>query len=285
MYPMRSETKEAWDSKSEIRMHTVRASLLKAEERDTEAFQLNLSLVRFKERFASDNDKRGNAFEGAEELEPGHYEWQRLLLLPERRQRVPLLCCPEDAERSKSCRHADHELCGSCKIPLCGHCLAILLGSRGARRVIPRGLCNDNFWGYTTSIIARYGVRWIEAAIVSPCWTSMMCYYVEGDRGHLMNEEVGQQKFRTMVRGSCCSFQMPWNDILRELQRNCLEGPLTEIPRPEETLKYVLKVHVNVGGFDLKKHLKQVCVRPHVLLLLLEFLIDRKHESEAKHQT
>ena len=51
-------------------------------------------------------------------------------------------------------------------------------------------LCNDNLWGYTTDLIAKYQVRWIEMAIVSPCWTSMLVYYVEEDRGHLMNEEV-----------------------------------------------------------------------------------------------
>ncbi len=51
-----------------------------------------------------------------------------------------------------------------------------------------------------------------------------------------------------------------------------------EIPRPEECLKYMLRAHVRVGGFDLKKHLKQVHVRPYVLVLLLDFLIDRNHE-------
>ena len=62
-------------------------------------------------------------------------------------------------------------------------------------------LANDNFIGYTSDIITRYGVRWIEAAIVSPCWTNIMVYYVEGDYGHLMGEELGKQQFRTVVRG------------------------------------------------------------------------------------
>ena len=52
-------------------------------------------------------------------------------------------------------------------------------------------LANDNFWGYTTDIIQRYRVRWIEAAIVSPCWTNLVVYYVEGDFGHLMSEQLG----------------------------------------------------------------------------------------------
>ena len=61
-------------------------------------------------------------------------------------------------------------------------------------------------------MIYRYQVRWIETAIVSPIWTTMLVYYVEGDYGHLYGEEVGRQRFRTAVRGTCCSFHMPWED-------------------------------------------------------------------------
>jgi hypothetical protein len=38
-------------------------------------------------------------------------------------------------------------------------------------------------------------------------------------------------------------------------------------------------VHLNVNGLDFKKHLKQVHVRPFVLIALLDFLIDRNHEA------
>ena len=64
-------------------------------------------------------------------------------------------------------------------------------------------LANDNFIGYTSGIITRYGVRWIEAAIVNPCWTNILVYYVEGDHGHRMGEELGKQQFRIVVRGTC----------------------------------------------------------------------------------
>ena len=91
---------------------------------------------------------------------------------------------------------------------------------------------------------------------MSPCWTSMIVYYVEGDQGHILGAEVGEQKIRTVVRGSCCSYHMPWGDILEDLTRNCSDRDLTEIPRPEECLKYVWRVHLNVNGLDFKKHLK-----------------------------
>ena len=66
---------------------------------------------------------------------------------------------------------------------------------------IPMALANDNFIGYTTDLIPRFKVRWLEAAIVTPVWTSVLIYYVEGDHGHLFNEELGRQQSRTVVRG------------------------------------------------------------------------------------
>ena len=80
------------------------------------------------------------------------------------------------------------------------------------------------------------------------------------------------------MRGSCCSYQMPWEDILRDLERNCLDKGLLEIPRPQDCLKYLLRAHITVGTVDLKKCLKQLHVRPYVLLLLLDWLIDQNHE-------
>ena len=178
---------------------------------------------------------------------------------------------------SNGCQHPPEELCPRCRLPLCWRCSTTMLDKSGSR-VVPMGLCNDNLWGYTTDVISKYQVRWIETAIVSPCWTTMLVYYVEGDRGHLMGEEVGQQQFRTKVRGTSCSFHMPWEDILADLKKNCMDGNLLEIPRPEECVKYMLRAHITVGGVDLKKNLKQLHVRPYVLLLLLDFLIDRNHE-------
>lgn len=64
----------------------------------------------------------------------------------------------------------------------------------------PMMLCNDNFWGYTTDLLYRYQVRWIESAIVSPCWTTMLVFYAEGDFGNLYNEELGKPKYRKIGR-------------------------------------------------------------------------------------
>ncbi len=52
------------------------------------------------------------------------------------------------------------------------------------------GLCNDNLWGYSRELIYEYRVRWLEAAVVTPCWTSFLVHYVEEDGGQLLNEDL-----------------------------------------------------------------------------------------------
>ena len=107
----------------------------------------------------------------------------------------------------------------------------------------------------------------------------MVVYYVEGDGGHLMGDELGNQKFRTVVRGSCVSYHMPWEDICKEMQEHGDDRSLGQLPRPQEALKYMLRVSVKVNGLDLKKHLRQLQVRPFVIVALLDFLIERNHEA------
>eukprot|EP00973_Karenia_brevis_P033080 4565382-Karenia_brevis.AAC.1 len=81
-------------------------------------------------------------------------------------------------------------------------------------------LANDNFFGCKSAIIYKYKVRWIEAAMVCPSWTNMIIYYVEGDQGHLMNEEMGQHKLLVAARGSCVSYQIPWEEILSQMNKH-----------------------------------------------------------------
>ena len=139
-------------------------------------------------------------------------------------------------------------------------------------------LCNDNFWGYTADIIYKYGVTFLEAAIVQPVWTSILVCYVEGDFGHLLGEEMHQPKYRTRVRGSAHSFHMPWAEILEELMTQCADADVMKVlPRKPDMLQYVVRVQLRVGAKDMNKVLRKMTVRPFVLIALLHFLIDRNH--------
>ena len=237
--------------------------------------KLNCSLPYFKSRFARPDGPEGNPFQRAPELASDCWEWRRILLFAgSDAGSMEMLCCPEDVEHCGG-KHDQHHICKKCRVPVCQTCYKVLFYKE--KVAIPMALCNDNFWGYTTSIITKFKVRWIEAAIVSPCWTSMVCFYVEGDFGHLMTEQLGGQRYRTMVKGSCFSVQMPWEDILESLRDNCESSDLGHLPRPEECLKYMLRLHLKVGNLDFSKHLRQVHVRPCVLIHLLEYLIDQGH--------
>ena len=163
-------------------------------------------------------------------------------------------------------------------MPLCVDCAACVVHKRA--KDSPMVLANDNWWGYTSCLLFKYQVTWLEAAIVQPCWTSMLVCYVEGDEGHLLGEQVQQQTHRTRVRGTAHSFHMPWEDILEELHTHCAADTqsMETLPRSPDCLKYMLKVHLRVDRQNMAKVLRQLSVRPYVLLQLLYFLIEHNHE-------
>ncbi len=68
-----------------------------------------------------------------------------------------------------------------------------------------------------------------------------------------MNELVGQQQWRTRVKGSVASFQMPWEDIIEDLKRNIGDAALNDIPRSAATVKYMMRVHLKLGMVDFSK--------------------------------
>ena len=272
----RSEHKHAHHSKNMIEMYGVRSSLRAFFLRNEDKFRLHFGLREFKLRYASDLQPQGNPFKNATCLSESEAEWVQRLVLEGVEEDVFLLCCPEDVDKCKACARQGNRLCEACRIPLCQECSRCIVV--GATSEIPMALANDNFWGYTSEIIFKYKVRYLEMAIVQPCWTTMMVCYVEGDHGHLLNEVVDQQQFRTKVRGTAHSFHMPWEEILEELQRNFLDKAILHpLPRKAECLKYMLRVHLRVGRRDMESALRQLAVRPYVLLQLLYFLIDHNH--------
>eukprot|EP00973_Karenia_brevis_P029040 4005486-Karenia_brevis.AAC.1 len=69
---------------------------------------------------------------------------------------------------------------------------------------------------------------------------------------------MGHQKFRVAVRGSFVSYQMPWEEILKRMNEHRADRNVLDIPRPQDYLKYMLRVHLQVNGVDFKRHLRQV---------------------------
>ena len=271
-----TEHSKSHRSQNAIEMYAVERSLAFFCRHNERNFRLHFDLRQFKERYASDLQTDGNPFRNTRILEENQPEWIRHIRFPHLDKDIGLLCCPEDVQRCKKCLPSPMRLCNECRIPLCTACAGCIV--HNITTEIPMILANDNFWGYTTDLIFRYKVRWLEAAIVQPCWTSMIVCYVEGDYGHLLNEEVQQQQFRTRVRGTAHSFHMPWEQILEELREHCLEKEIMEpIPRKAECLKYILRVHLRIDKVSMEKVLRQLTVRPFVLLQLLYYLIEQNH--------
>ena len=197
-------------SQSMIQMYSIEDSLERFYNRNNDSFRQHFNWEAFKSKYCSDDAPGGNPFRNSRVLEDDAGEWiqeVRFSSTDDTSSGQKLLCCPEDVIRCKTCTRKKQELCRKCKIPLCRECAACVVKKKTSS--IPMVLANDNFWGYTTDLLFKYKVTWLEAAIVQPCWTSMLVCYVEGDGGHLLGEEVQHQQFRTRLRGTAHSFACP----------------------------------------------------------------------------
>ena len=148
-----------------MRYYEVGHTLLKYLRANPVVFSNTFELSKFISRYAGDNHADGNPFRNCEDFKPASQEWKRRLIFAG--GSLEILCCPEDVVKSASCSHSDATLCRHCLIPLCNACFAQC--QEGVPGGNPMILGNDNFWGYTIDIIAKYKVRWMEAAIVNPC--------------------------------------------------------------------------------------------------------------------
>ena len=132
-------------------------------------------------------------------------EWQRTLP-PTLFDGQSILCCPEDL-RCSACPAAGMQHCRRCELPLCRSCWKRM--RQGAFSGIPSALCNDNFYGYPAALLYQHRVRWIETAAASPLWTSMVSFYLEADRGHVLEEPVHRAEHRLAVRGNISAMSSP----------------------------------------------------------------------------
>ena len=146
----------------------------------------------------------------------------------------------------------------------------------------PMALANDNVIGYTYKTILQYKVSWMEAAAAQPAWTTMMCFYIEGDQGHLLEETMFQSSFMSVVRGNVFSYHMPWEKIIDSLNRTTSDEKLSLLPHDPEHLAHMVQLHLKIGTIDMAKHIKEIKVRAHVVLALGYELIKAGHAAYIK---
>ena len=220
------------------------ADLINMWQKNLDHFDNNFGFRTFMQRYGTDWQDPSLADEDLREFGPTRWEWRRALEVGRDLPSFEMLCCPEDIKCTR--QHPTESICLECQVPICKECWFVLRREKN----VPMALANDNHWGYVVALIKRYKVRWIEMAAVLPYWTCMIVYYVEGDYGHLMNEEVQGTRQRTAVRGQAFSFLMPWEQIVKGLTQR-----VKAIPRDPECLKYMLRLHLKVAGQDFHSHL------------------------------
>ena len=161
-----------------------------------------------------------------------------------------IICCPEDIKCSED--HDRFEIRECCLLPLCFRCLDISVIPTEEHCKIPRALANDNFYGFPDDTIVKYGVRWIELAAASPILNCIVCYYVEGDRGHCLLLCGRRSLLRNNpinVRGNAYSFAMPWESIAAKLGQ-VIAGEIDwdELPQNEELLSRTVLFNLRIGN-------------------------------------
>ena len=164
-------------------------------------------------------------------------------------------------------------MCKDCRVPVCTSCRGKLWQADGKSNV-PMSLANDNWYGYVQDIIARLGVRWIECACASICWTSQIIYHLEEPYGHLMANDMRGAEGRTAVRGTVTSFPMPAEAILRNLQAAIDRSALIPMPHDGKVLSILVRLHLT-GKVEAKKYLKEFEIRADVVVQLFRELVSR----------
>ena len=140
---------------------------------------------------------------------------------------------------------------------------------------IPVALANDNFFGFALDIVYKYKVRYIECAAASPLFTALMMYYVEGDKGHMLNVRQHKPQRAYACRGNVFSFHMPWEEIAEQLNAVTAEEAVEALPHDEHALSQMVLFSLRVGDVtDHNKWLPMARLRLHVVLQLLFALVD-----------
>ena len=137
------------------------------------AFLYNLDFGHFVKQFATQRPGGADSpYLEAPELDVQSWEWRRIFRFEEG-DRVAL-CCPEDIQVCQPCEHEMEVVCRKCQLPICFDCWWHM--DHAAESRIPQALANDNLQGYVHPFIVENEVRFIEAVIACPVFTSMVVY-------------------------------------------------------------------------------------------------------------
>ena len=236
-----------------------------------DSFQQNWDLMQYRTSYGS---------HAAVQRQLHGAEWQRTL--PQTLfDGQSILCCPEDL-RCSACPASGMQLCHQCELPLCRACWKRM--RQGAFSGVPSALCNDNFYGYPAELLDQHRVRWIETAAASPLWTSMVSFYLEADRGHVLEEPVHRAEHRLAIRGNISAVSLPWEEIYGHFAQMTPHDRIATLPHALPALRAMVKVTVKgMRHAELVEWVAGAHLRPHVVVALLDHLVDIHHPMFAAY--
>ena len=207
-------------------------------------------------------------------------QWQRKLP-PSLCKGQAILCCPED-HVCRHCTPGNIQLCEDCELPLCRSCWSRMRQPHFSG--VPQALANDNWYGYPLELLYTHKVRWIEAAAACPLWTSPICFYLEADRGHIMEEELHRADHRIAIRGNVSAVSMPWEEIYSKFKHFTAEQSMATLPHSLDALQNVVRITIKgMRHSEIVDWVAGAKLRPWVVVALLEHLVDMEHPMFATY--
>ena len=206
-------------------------------------------------------------------LQQGVVEWYRKVR--KNCEGDQALCCPEDTVCVAQCVHDEHTVCSQWHIPICDECWTLSL----VNEKVPKALCNDNFIWYFHASIVQQRVTWLETTIAGPVFSSLVIYYLEGDKdskwGNFMDTPVGKAPRSWGVRGNIFQFLLPWEDVLRQLFEKVEDGDPSQWPLSPAVARHIVRVRFVRGASDVVQNFGELTVRSAVVKKLAEIYIER----------
>ena len=118
-------------------------------------------------------------------------------------------------------------------------------------------------------------MRWIEAVTACRYFSVMMTYYIEGQKGHIMEEHLMKQSRTYATRGKLFSFALQWDDIMAYMNERTTEEQMRAWPHAPKVVSQWVRVVLKKGDIDMMKHIKELKIRAHVVQGLARLYIDR----------
>ena len=112
----------------------------------------------------------------------------------------------------------------------------------------------------------------------------MVSFYLEADCGHVLEEPVHRAEHRLAIRGNISAVSLPWEEIYGHFAQMTPHDRIATLPHALPALRAMVKVTVKgMRHADLVEWVAGAHLRPHVVVALLDHLVDIHHPMFAAY--